>query len=96
MQMSSNSWTAYLGHFTDITSQHVFNLLLLETTFDNQTACAIDGTSCTHLREKILNNVVGWPSHTFADIGNICEDTLLAFTVDDGGWNSVTFASSAE
>ena len=48
-----------VGKRTQVSSQNVFDLFLLETTFDNESACAIDTSSCTHFGEEELDNVFG-------------------------------------
>ena len=41
------------GGLTDIPSQHVLNLFLLESTLDNQTPTAIDGTTGTQFSKEV-------------------------------------------
>ena len=48
-----------VGKRTKVSSQNVFDLFLLETTFDNEAACTIDTSSCTHFGEEELDNVFG-------------------------------------
>lgn len=43
---------------TDISSENVLNLLLLETTLDDQAASTIDGTTRTQLSEQELHDVL--------------------------------------
>lgn len=66
---------------TDISSEDVLNLLLLETTLDNQTPSAVDTSAGTQFGEQELHNVVIRTLHTLADIGDIGENgTTVTFT----------------
>ena len=44
---------------THVAPKYVFNLFLLETTFDNETSCTVDTSCCTHFGEEELDNVFG-------------------------------------
>lgn len=66
---------------TDISSEDVLNLLLLETTLDNQTSGTVDTSAGTQFGEQELHNVVVRTLHTLADIGNVGENgTTVTFT----------------
>ena len=75
----------------------MLDLLLLETTLDDKASRAVDGAGGTHFREHVLDDVLGLPVHTFADVGDVGEDGLLvAFTCELRRRNCVTFASGGE
>lgn len=66
---------------TDISSEDVLNLLLLETTLDNQTSSTVDTSAGTQFGEQELHNVVVRTLHTLADIGDVGENgTTVTFT----------------
>jgi hypothetical protein len=44
---------------TDIPPQDVLDLLLLETAFDDEAACAVYAACCTHFGEEVLDDVFG-------------------------------------
>ena len=75
----------------------MLDLFLLEATLDDETTRAVDGTSGTHFGEHVLDDVLGLPVHTFADVGDVGEDRLLvAFTCELRRRNGVTFAGGSE
>ena len=75
---------------TNISSQHVLNLLLLETTFDDESSSTVDGTSGTHFREHVGNDTFRWPTHAFTNVGYVGKDGLfVAISVDGRGGNGV-------
>ena len=75
----------------------MLNLLLLETTLDDKASGAVDGAGGTHFREHVLDDVLGLPVHTFADVGDVGEDRLLVtFTCELRRRDSVTFAGGSE
>jgi hypothetical protein len=56
---------------------------LLESTFYDQSSSTIDGTGRSHLGKQELNDMFGLPVHSFADIGDVCENGFfIAFSVD--------------
>lgn len=68
---------------TDIPSQNILDLFLLESTFDDQSTSTIDGTSRSHLCEQELDDVFRLPMHSLADVSDVCEDGFfVAFSVD--------------
>ena len=69
------------GH-TDVPTQNVFDLLLLEATLDDKATGAVNGASGTHFREHVLDDVLRLPMHTSADLGDVGEDGLLALSHD--------------
>ena len=89
-------WLEWTGR-TDVTTQNVLDLLLLETTLDDKAPRAVDGAGGTHFREHVLDDVLGLPVHTFADVGDVGEDGLLvAFTCELRRRNCVTFAGGGK
>ena len=62
---------------TDVMSQDVLDLLLLELASDNETTSPIDRARCTQLGKQILNGVFRWSVHTLADVGDVGEHGLL-------------------
>ena len=82
---------------TDVTTKDIFNLFLLEATFDNQTARSIHRPSRTHFCKHKLNDVLWLPMHSFANIWDIGEDRfLVSFSHDLWGSNGVTFGAGRE
>lgn len=66
---------------TDVSSENVLNLLLLETTLDNQTSATVHTAAGTQFGEQELHNVVVGTLHTLADVGDVGEDsTTVTFT----------------
>ncbi|KAI6768341.1 hypothetical protein HG530_006350 [Fusarium avenaceum] len=66
---------------TDVFSDDVLNLLLLETTLDDQSSATVYGTTGTQLSEQVSSNVLLSSLHALADIGNVGEDSLsVAFS----------------
>ena len=66
-------WPDKWQWLTHVAPQHVLNLFLLETTFDNKASCTIDTSCCTHLSKEELDNVFGlWKgyriSHSYIHI----------------------------
>ena len=82
---------------TDIPTEDVLDLLLLEATLDDKTAGSIDGAGGTHFGEHVLDDMLWLPVHTFADIGDVGEDRLLvAFAQDLRGRDGVPLAGRGE
>ncbi len=82
---------------TDVATQDVLDLLLLETTLDDKTSGAVDGAGRTHFRKHVLDDVLGLPVHTFANVGDVGEDRLLvAFTCELRRRDCVTFAGGGK
>ena len=82
---------------TDVPTEDMLDLLLLEATLDNETAGTVDRAGGTHFREHVLDDVLGLPVHTFADVGDVGEDGLLvAFTCELRRRDGVTFAGGGE
>lgn len=66
---------------TNVSSQHVLDLLLLETTLDDQTPAAVDTAAGTQFREQELHDVIVRPLHALANVGNVGKDgPAVAFT----------------
>lgn len=67
--------------FDNVPPENVLNLLLLETTLDDQSAITSHGTAGTQLSEQELCDVLLGTFHPLADLGDVGEDGLLvAFT----------------
>ena len=80
------------GEHTDITPQDVLNLLLLETTLDNETSGSVNRAVRTHFSKHELNNVFRRSVHPLANITHIRKHGLLVpFTENLRGSNSVSF-----
>jgi len=62
---------------TDISSQNVLQLLLLETTLDNKLTLTSDGTRGTQFGEQELSNVLIGSLHAATDFGNVGKNGLL-------------------
>lgn len=76
----------------DVPPQHVLDLFLLETTLDDEAGRAVDGAGRTHFGEKEGDDMFGLSMHAFAYIGDVGKDgTLVAFSVDGGRSDGVTF-----
>ena len=68
---------------TDVPTEDMLDLLLLEATLDNETAGTVDRAGGTHFREHVLDDVLGLAMHTLANVGDVREDGLLvSFTKD--------------
>jgi hypothetical protein len=66
---------------TDVFSDDVLNLLLLETTLDDQSSATVYGTTGTQLSEQVSSDVLLSSLHALADVGNVGEDSLsVAFS----------------
>ncbi len=80
-----------LGKLADISPQHILNLLLLESTLDDQTSATINGTARTQFSKQVGSDVLISSLHAFANLRNIGENGLLvAFTQTLGRWDLVT------
>lgn len=81
---------------TDISPQHVFNLLLLETTFDDETPAAVDGAAGSQFGKQVGCNVLVGPLHPLANLGNVGKDGLLVtFAQALRWWDLVTPRAAA-
>ena len=95
--MNRNKETGVLEKHTDVSTKDVLDLLLLETTLDDETAGTINGPGSTHFSEHVLYDVLRLPVHAFADVGDVGKDGLLVTLTHDLGWrDSVTFAGRCE
>ena len=82
---------------TNVPTENVFDLLLLEATLDDKTTRTINGAGGTHFCEHVLDNMLRLPVHTFAYVGDIGEDRLLvSFTEDLRGRDGVPLAGGRE
>lgn len=61
----------------NVPPEHVLQLLLLETTLDNQTLLVGKRTACTQFGKQELSNVLVGTLHPLADLGKVGEDGLL-------------------
>lgn len=62
---------------TNISSQNILQLLLLETTLDDKLTLTGNGTRGTQLGEQELSDVLVGSLHAATDFGNVCENGLL-------------------
>lgn len=82
---------------TNVPTKDVFDLFLLEATFDNQTARSIHRPSCTHFGEHELNDMLWLSVHSFADIRDVSKDRfLVSFSHDLWGSNGVALCTGRE
>ena len=82
--------------FDNVSPQNVLDLLLLETTLDDQSALTSHGTTGTQLGEQELCNVLLGTLHPLADLGDVGEDGLLvSFTETLGRWDLVASCAGA-
>ena len=82
---------------TDVTSEHVFDLFLLEAAFDNKTTGPVHRPGCTHFSEHELDDMLWLSVHSFTDIGDVGEDRfLVSFSHDLWGSNCVAFCTGRE
>lgn len=80
---------------TDISSQHVLDLFLLETTLDDQPPASIHGTTRTQFSKQELSYVLICTLHAFADVGDVGKDGLLvSFTKTLWRWDFVALATT--
>lgn len=63
--------------FENVFPQNVLNVLLLETTTDNQPPAAVDGTRGTQLSKQVQGDVVLGTLHALGNLGNVGKDGLL-------------------
>ena len=75
--------------FYDVPPENVLNLLLLETTLDDQTAGAVDGTAGSQFGEQELSNVLVGTLHPLANFGNVGEDGLLVSFAETLRWRDL-------
>ena len=61
----------------DVPSQHILNLLRLESPTNRESLRAVHGTDSSQLGEEVLNDVVGLSMHTLADVDNVGKKGLL-------------------
>ena len=82
---------------TDVTTKNVFDLFLLEATFDDQTTRSVHRPGCTHFREHELDDVLRLSVHSFTDIGDVGKDRfLVSFSHDLRGSDGVAFGAGGE
>jgi hypothetical protein len=62
--------------FHDVATEDVLNLLLLETTLDDQAAGSVNGTRGTQLSEQELGDVLVGTLHPLGNLGDVCKDSL--------------------
>lgn len=80
---------------TNIPSENVLDLLLLESTLDDQSSATIHGSTGTQLSEQELRNVLVRPLHPLTDVRNVGEDGLLvSFTEALWRWDLVALAAA--
>jgi hypothetical protein len=82
---------------TNVPTQHMLDLLLLEPALDDQSRRAVHGPGRTHLGEHELDDVLRLPVHPFTDVADVREDRLLvALTSERGRSDRVPFAARVE
>jgi hypothetical protein len=85
------------GAHTNVSSEDVLKLLLLETAFDDQTTTAINTATGAQFGEQELHNVVVGTLHTLADIGDVGEDsTTVTFTQTLGRRNLIRLGTAGQ
>lgn len=72
----------------NVTTQNSLDLLLLETTLDDQALGSINGSRSSQLGKQELNNVLRLTMHPLADIGNVGKDSLLVTITHNRGRNN--------
>lgn len=96
---------AKLQKLTDVFSDNVLDLLLLETTLDDQPSASVNGTAGTQLGKKIGGKMLLGSLHTLRNIGDVGKDGFsVAFShalgrgdlVALGSWGSVVGVSLGE
>ena len=87
--------TAFRQGLTNISPENVLNLLLLETTLDDQSPGTVNGARSTQFSKQELSDVLVGPLHALANLGNVCENGLLvAFTQTLGRRDLVALAAA--
>ena len=66
-----------LSLLTDVSSQDIFDLLLLEATFDHQASTAVNRTSGAEFSKQVLNDMLWLSMHLFANVGDIGENAAF-------------------
>jgi hypothetical protein len=85
-------WLNWQWLLTDVSPQNIFDLLLLEFSFNDKAPTSIYATSCTHFYQQETDNMSRLTVHTTTDITNVCKYGLLvAFAMDLWGSKSITF-----
>lgn len=75
--------------FDNVSPQDVLDLLLLETTLDNETAGAVNGTTRTQFGEQELGNVLIGTLHPLTDLGDVGKDGLLVSFTETLRWRNL-------
>ena len=75
--------------FDNVPPENVLNLLLLETTLDDQTAGTVDGTAGSQFGEQELSNVLVGTLHPLANFGDVGEDSLLVSFTETLRWRDL-------
>src|SRR5690242_16176792 len=75
--------------FDNVPPQHVLDLLLLETTLDDQAARTVDGTAGTQFSEQELSDVLVGTLHPLANLGDVGEDGLLVSFTETLWWGDL-------
>lgn len=79
-----------LGHtpeLTNVLAQDILNLLLVETTTENQTLGSVHRSLGTQLGVEEHEDVLGLTMHTTANVDKVCKRRLLCALTSDLGWN---------
>jgi hypothetical protein len=81
---------------TDVSTQNVLDLLLLEATLDDKTSASVDGTRSSQFGEQELGNVLVGTLHALANFGDVGENGLLVtFAQTLWRWDLVALHSAA-
>lgn len=79
----------------DVFPENVLDLLLLETTLDDQSSATVDGTVCTQFGKQVLSDVLLGTLHALADIGNVGKDGLLVTFTETLGRRDLVASGAA-
>lgn len=75
--------------FDNVPPENVLDLLLLETTLDNETARTVDGTTGTQFGKQELGDVLVGTLHPLANLGDVGEDGLLVSFTETLRWRDL-------
>jgi len=80
---------------TDVSSKDVLNLLLLETTLDDQSLATIDGATRTQFGKQVRGDVLVSSLHTLTDFVQVGKDSLLVTFTETLWWRNLVASGSA-
>jgi len=84
---------SYILH--DVSTQNVFDLLLLETTLDDETLASINTTTGTQLSKEVRGDVLIGSLHALADLRDVGEDGLLVTFTKTLWWRDLVASGTA-